>query len=412
MAKPKLALIPASQGSKVFSVLPSSGVGDFDFSRSGKATRINSQGLIEEVANGQSRLNYPMIDGVVSGCPSLLLEPARTNLITYSNGFDNVAWVELGQGIGSAPIVTPNYAISPDGTLNASRLQCDLNGGNTTNDRSWLYQSISTITGDNAFSLYVKNNSNEDITFSLTNGSSETVVVLSDDKWHRLSTVKSGGGQPRIGLIGGVGASDNADLLIYGAQLEEGSYPTSYIPTNGTAVTRAAETANGAGDASTFNDSEGVLMAEISALADDLTNRRISISNGTTSDDNRINLMYIATSNSITINYKASGTTRVTFTYVLNDITNYNKVLMLYKSGDFRFYVNGFKLDTDSNTTMIADGTLSELAFEDATNSNNFYGKTKQLQYFQTALTDSELETLTSWVSFTEMAIAQLYTIE
>ncbi len=84
MAKPKLALIPAAQGSKLFSVLPSSGVGDFDFSRSGKATRINSQGLIEEVSNGQSRLNYPMIDGKVVGCPHHILEPARTNLITYS----------------------------------------------------------------------------------------------------------------------------------------------------------------------------------------------------------------------------------------------------------------------------------------------------------------------------------------
>ena len=87
MPKPKLALIPASQGSKVFSVLPSDGSGDFDFSRSGKATRINSQGLIEEVSNGQSRLNYPMIDGKVVGCPSLLLEPQRTNLISIFRRF-------------------------------------------------------------------------------------------------------------------------------------------------------------------------------------------------------------------------------------------------------------------------------------------------------------------------------------
>ena len=78
MAKPKLALIPAAQGSKLFSVLPSSGVGDFTFTRSGSATRINSQGLIETVANGVSRLNYPMIDGKVerlSKSPKLL-EPA------------------------------------------------------------------------------------------------------------------------------------------------------------------------------------------------------------------------------------------------------------------------------------------------------------------------------------------------
>ena len=81
MAKPKLALIPSAQGSKFYSVLPSSGVGDFDFTRSGSATRINSQGLIESVANGVSRLNYPMIDGVVKGCPHHILEPQRTQLI-------------------------------------------------------------------------------------------------------------------------------------------------------------------------------------------------------------------------------------------------------------------------------------------------------------------------------------------
>jgi hypothetical protein len=84
MAKPKLALIPAAQGSKFYSVLPSDGVGDFDFARASAATRINKYGLIETVASGQSRLNYPLIDGVVNGCPHHILEPARTNLIQYS----------------------------------------------------------------------------------------------------------------------------------------------------------------------------------------------------------------------------------------------------------------------------------------------------------------------------------------
>ena len=94
MAKPKLALIPSSQGSKLYSVLPSSGVGDFDFSRSGGATRINSQGLIETVASGVSRLNYPLIDGKVVGCPSHLLEPQSTNLIQYSEDFSNAYWTK------------------------------------------------------------------------------------------------------------------------------------------------------------------------------------------------------------------------------------------------------------------------------------------------------------------------------
>ena len=92
MAKPKLALIPATQGSKFYSVLPSSGVGDFTFSRNSAATRINKDGLIETVAVGKSRLNYPLIDGKVVGCPSHLLEPQRTNVFQRSEEFSNAYW--------------------------------------------------------------------------------------------------------------------------------------------------------------------------------------------------------------------------------------------------------------------------------------------------------------------------------
>ena len=101
MIKPTLALIPSAyKPSTVYSVLPSDGVGDFDFTRAGEATRINKDGLIETVDSNVPRLNYPLIDGVVSGCPSLLLEPLRRNLIRYSEDFstyveDNVT--EIGR---------------------------------------------------------------------------------------------------------------------------------------------------------------------------------------------------------------------------------------------------------------------------------------------------------------------------
>ena len=96
MAKPKLALIPATQGSKLYSVLPADGVGDFTFSRSGSATRINKDGLIETIASGVSRLNYPLIDGVVNGCPSHLLEPVKQNVLQRSEEFDNSYWINNG----------------------------------------------------------------------------------------------------------------------------------------------------------------------------------------------------------------------------------------------------------------------------------------------------------------------------
>jgi hypothetical protein len=52
------------------------------------------------------------------------------------------------------------------------------------------------------------------------------------------------------------------------------------------------------------------------------------------------------------------------------------------------------------------------LSFNTTSSSEFFYGNTKQLQYYDSALNDSDLETLTSWVSFSDMATSQLYTIE
>ena len=75
-----LLLIPSGYKSqKLYSIFPTNGVGDFDFSRSGSATRIAQNGLITTVDSNVPRLNYPMIDGKVVGCPSLILEPQRTN---------------------------------------------------------------------------------------------------------------------------------------------------------------------------------------------------------------------------------------------------------------------------------------------------------------------------------------------
>ena len=425
MATPTLALIPTGyKAGKLYSVLPESGVGDFTVVRATEATRVNEEGLIETMG-----ANVPRLDYSGGGCPVLLTEPQRTNLITYSEDFSDSSWDKSNLS------VTSNAIISPNGALNADKLiPTSVSGTHRAK------ATLATVNGDYTLSIFAKKGEYKNILLwddSIGGGVGVNLDDLSvfrdvnnqgykiedyGNGWIRISIdltyasqqirfatyVYDNSATPQITFVG----NDSDGLYIYGAQLEaNASYPTSYIKTEGSAVTRNADQVNGAGDAATFNDSEGVLMAEISTLANDLTNRRISISNGTTSDNDRINLMYTSASNQIVINYKASGTTRVSFSYTLNDVTDYNKVLMLYKSGDFRFYVNGFKLDTDSNTTMIADGTLSELAFEDATNGNPFYGNTKQIQYFNSALTDSELETLTSWTSFIEMAQAQNYNI-
>jgi hypothetical protein len=359
---------------------------DFDFTRASSATRVNKQGLIETVASGVPRIDFTDANG------ALLLEPQRTNLLTYSEAFDNASWVKLGQGTGSVPIVTPNYAISPDGTQNASRLQCDLNGGNTTNDRSWLYQSITDVVVENTFSLYVKNISSETIIFTLNNGSSGTVSVSPDSQWHRLYSVKTGGAQPRIGLIGGVGASDNADLLIWGSQLELGSYATSYIPTYGSAQTRLGETCNNSGSAQDFNSEEGVLYAEIAALVEvDNARRFITLNDGTSS--NGVVLRYEA-SGEIVARYQIGGVAQCSIDFATT-ITNSHKIAFKYSLNDFALWVDGVEVGVDNSGNVLAANTINNIDFNSGNGTFPFYGKARSVKYFPTALGDSKLITLT-----------------
>jgi len=377
--KPKLALIPSGyKASKVYSVLPSDGVGDFDFSRSGQATRVNKQGLIETVSSNVPRLNYPMIDGVVTGCPSLLLEPQRSNLVSYSEAFDNAYWNKSG---GTS--VLANQSISPDGNLNADKIT--FSSSNQTIARYFsLNSDIYTV------SVYVKGNVGE--TIRLANLGTEYNFTLTGE-WQRIEiTIPTATSAGNI-VISTFGGATAREIFLFGAQLEQGGYATSYIPTSGGIATRSAEVCNGAGNEQVFNDSEGVLMAEISALVETETFRDIRINDG--SSNNRVAIRYSTTTNEIEAYVVSNGTETFKGEYISQNISNFNKIAIKYKNNDFSLWING--IEVVANTGKNGGGTpvnLNNINF--STSLFNFYGNTKQIQYFDKALTDAELQALTS----------------
>jgi len=429
MAKPKLALIPAAQGTKLFSVLPSDGVGDFTFARGSVATRINAQGLIENVASGVSRLDYPLIDGVQKGCPHHILEPARTNVITYSEDFSNSSWSKGNSSITSDSI------ISPDGSLNADKLTADSSNSTHYIDTS----SISFTSGVSyTVSIFVKDNNknlviqgsgsvtaNAFASFDLKDGfiineSVGTGIIKNfGNGWYRCSLTFTSAattsgvitflmGETRNDSYQGDGTSG---LYIYGASLEAGSYPTSYIPTTSTTVTRSAETASGAGNSTTFNDSEGVLMAEVKKINESTVTSSIVISDGTNS--NRVQIALIGGTNAVYGYIQSAGAGGGTvITSNVPDFKSTNKVLVKYNTTQVTLWINGFEANTVIGNYTWSNGTLNELSFETGAGTENFYGNTKQVQYFDSTLADTQLEQLTSWTSFTDMANGQLYTIE
>jgi hypothetical protein len=412
MAKPKLALIPAAQGTKLYSVLPSDGVGDFDFTRGSVATRINAQGLIENVASGQSRLDYPMIDGVQKGCPHHILEPARTNLFSYSEDFNSGSpnWVLYG-----GATVTSNNAISPDGTLNADKL---------SNQGGIYSQRVYNPNIDYVFSLFIKKNTATGLhmnfvdqssgylggTIIYTYSSGAIQITQSANSSVSAKSVDYGNGWIRLIMKFTTNVAQNynyqaiesigGDSLIWGAMLEQGSYPTSYIPTNGTAVTRSAETANGAGNSSTFNDSEGVLMAEI-ANSETTTGSYLGICNGSSSErliiGNEGGLLRVYTDVFVSGNIQSAN-------------KDFNKIAVKYNSSNTSIYYNGFLIKSINVSANLSG--INELKFTSGGSAQNFYGKAKQIQYFDSALDSQQLEQLTSWQSFRDMAEGQLYTIE
>ena len=387
MATPTLALIPTGyKAGKLYSVLPESGVGDFTVVRATEATRVNAEGLIETVG-----ANVPRLDYSGGGCPVLLTEPQSTNLVPYSEDF-NSGWIQYG-----SPTINISSIISPNGTLNGSKIT---RGSNATPLR---YANVTTLNQEYTFSVYAKKGSVDIMILDI--GDVAQVEFTLTDEWQRFEITQTPTTFTHIDISFGTSTSGD-NFYIWGAQLEQGSYPTSYIKTEGSAVTRNGDQVNGAGDAATFNDSEGVLMAEYSDFDND-SFRQLTLSNG--SNSNAISIMNTTTENQVVCFVNNGGVTQASISTILNSTHEFNKIAIKYKANDTVVYINGFERGTDTSGTVPT--SLNTLNFDNGAGSGDVYGKTSQIQYFNTALTDSELETLTSWTSFIEMAQAQNYNI-
>ena len=156
--------------------------------------------------------------------------------------------------------------------------------------------------------------------------------------------------------------SDNADILIYGAQLRR-SYSTSYIPTDGSTVTRTADVCNNAGTSATFNSTEGVLFAEIAALADDETTRILSLSEDGNMN-NRVNIFYTSGSNRMKFIVRVNNIKEFDEIITLSNILDYNKIALRFAENNFAVYINGVKEAEQLSGSIYSANTLDKLNFD------------------------------------------------
>tara|TARA_R110000765_G_scaffold372592_1_gene463046 strand:+ start:22893 stop:24083 length:1191 start_codon:yes stop_codon:yes gene_type:complete len=391
--KASLVQIPSgykASADKLYSVVPSNGDGDFTVDSSPLATRVNKDGLIESVVADQARLNY---DPTNPQDPHLLLEPSRTNNASRSETPQDGSW--------SDPL--SEWTLLTETTTSPRGDQTRVFNLEDSTGTLIRCQDFSVAAGTYTISFYIKDiggNFTGGIVDLGDQGSGDTTPSLSTvgSEWVRVSrTITTTSTKTFLDIQLYFTGSTNK-VGIWGLQLEAGSQSTSYIQTTGTAaVTRTADFVSGGGDANLFNDSEGTLFVEAKVLDNNTSKINvINISDGTLA--NRVLFQWGGALNRLRTYLVVSYSNQTLIETTSYNTGDYLKIAVRYKTNDVAFYVNGTKVNSDTTANTFPNGTLNTIDFTNGNLGSDYYfdGSLKQLMYFDTALSDSELQTLTS----------------
>jgi len=387
------------KASKLYSIKPTSGLGDMTVVRATTATRVNSAGLIESVAINVPRLDYPPL----GGCPKILVEPLRTNNVLYSEQFDNAYWGK------SLVTITPNAAAAPDNNTTADKFIPT----NITNvhqiaklglvSNAYTFSVFAKAGEETTFSMWLRNSSRGAI-FNLSTGtytlSSPTPPTSANiepypNGWYRCSVYDATPGTDvRIYARNGSSFEGNNvnGFFLWGAQAEIASTATSYIPTTTATVTRNADVISKTGVSSLIGQTEGTIYAEINITTFN-SGVFFSINDGTSA--NRIQ-MYKFTDNKIycdRVSATQSATTSISSSAL--SVGTY-KVAFAYQSGTSYLYINGAQVGATSAATFTF-GSMGKVNIGSRYDDTQLYNDRVQLAaLFPTRLTTQQCIDLTT----------------
>jgi len=333
--------------------------------------------------------DVPRVDYSGGGCPSLLLEPQRTNLLTDSEYFGS--WSLNAGGISS---IEPNYSVSPEGLQNAYKVNFVVQG-----DSDLALRKGHLVTGGAtyAYSIYIKgegSNIGKDVVIKSKRSGGDsagtTTFQTLTDEWVRIDfTTTYAANNTAANFY--ISSNDATSVLVWGAQAELGSYSTSYLPTYGTSTTRVQDSCYKTGISELIGQTEGTMFFEGSV---EHTPENVSIMNF---DRSTVFSIVLIKQTNDKINALVYNGGSSLFSIVSTAISGKFKCAIAYKSGDTAFYVNGTQIGVNTTTFTPAAG-LDDIYIGSYSSPYFAYDhpvECNQALLFKTRLSNEELAILT-----------------
>ena len=346
-----------------------------------------------------TRLNMPRVDYLNNSKGSLILEPQRTNLITYSEAIGSNGFNEINSSIQS------NVSVSPNGTLNA-----DLLKENTANDTHFMFKDFNLSSGQTySISVFAKSNgtnrnlrfgdgglgwsSGFNVNFDLTNGSADSGGVIESygNGWYRCSVVGTTNATTSRLLVYSIlntstsyQGDGSSGVFLYGLQVEQGSYPTTLINTTGSSVTRNQDACSLTNVADRIGQTEGVVYMDFVAQRTDGVSQSHFWLGASGSE--------IGLYGGSQFIFYSSGGVQINGGNIVNG--QRYKVAFGYKANDYVAYINGTQVGTDTSATV---PTMSALVLNSYFDGTELQKKDiNDFKLYNTKLSNSELAALTT----------------
>lgn len=387
------------------------------FTRASTATFVGSNGLIQSAAINAPRFDH---DPVTLACKGLLIEELRQNLFRHSENLNDAVWTKIGCSISANNTASPDGSITADKIVEntANTLHGAIAGSSVATNTTYIgsiyvkasergFAMIYTDAGGgNGRYISIPVDGSGQVLGAFNANSSTVTLQYVGNGWYRATIVVNTGAKSTITLevypsTNGTSASylgnGTSGIFAWGAQLEAGSFPTSYIPTTTTALSRSADVCSisGADFTSFYNQSEGTFFGDATPQA---ANQLVVVVGANTSASTASHFIYKSNNliNAVGKRWAAQTVSTGAQTAIATgtDVAiSASKLSYAYKLNDFAFAYAGSIVGTDSSGTIPTPTTMRIGCRDDGLQIN---GHIARIQYFKKRLPDAKLQSLTT----------------